>query len=193
MFTAKPYGQILGKGMTIFIIILLIGSGQGKDHRCRRPVTKNCNASESYIDGWKYTGWYYHTEIRACRPLYTPNGWHTCPENYDLPMAREMCEDLCAEPCMRSNGAPGICMYNDICTISYSQKPPTYKPCNSDKLNCCVKEPDSGMKFLFEITYGKNEVVYKTIRKDINDPGYRQEGYGYIYSLPYQINNKGKR
>ncbi|KAF0749798.1 Uncharacterized protein FWK35_00016104 [Aphis craccivora] len=110
------------------------------NHRCRRPVIQNCNASEYYIYSWKYTGWYYHTELKMCRPLYTPNERHTCKENYDLPMARQMCEDLCAEPCTRSNGAPGICMPKDICVIITRSS--IASSCGSDIFNCCLKATD---------------------------------------------------
>ncbi|XP_060845464.1 uncharacterized protein LOC132925053 [Rhopalosiphum padi] len=191
MFITKQY--ILSVWLMAFVVILLITSGQGKDHRCHRPVTKNCNASESYIEGWKFTGWYYHTELRACRPLYTPNGWHTCTENYELPIARQMCEDLCAEPCTRTNGAPGICMYNEICKMSYSVKPPIPNPCDSNRLTCCARGRDNDLTAFPGLVYENGQIVFRAILKNFYDPGYEQEGFTYIYFLPYSLNDESRR
>jgi len=58
---------------------------------------ENCDASESFVKGWKFTGWYYDTVMGACRPLYTKNGWYKCTENYKLPYSREACEELCGK------------------------------------------------------------------------------------------------
>ncbi|KAE9523952.1 hypothetical protein AGLY_015599 [Aphis glycines] len=186
MFAAKPY--ILDVlGMMIFIIT----DTQAKDDRCHRPVTENCNVSEYYIDGWKYTGWYYHTELKICRPLYTPNGWHTCKENYELPEAREMCEDLCAESCVMANGAQGICMSNEICKM-YNHKPPANKPCGRNQ-NCCAKVPDKGLLPFTGPVNDLGGIVQVVVRKKLTDPGYPRDAFSYIYFLPYHITEEGKR
>ncbi|KAE9533485.1 hypothetical protein AGLY_009123 [Aphis glycines] len=179
MFATKPY--ILGVvGMMMFIAVLTITDVQAKDDRCRRPVIQNCNASEFYINGWKFTGWYYHTELRMCRPLYTPNGLHTCKENYELPITRQMCDDLCAEPCTRTNGAPGICMPKDLCVITIrSLGPIPPSSCGSGMLNCCPKATDKELCTL--PINNKNGLVEEGVLK--------KKTYGdepdYKYYLPY--------
>ncbi|XP_025207416.1 uncharacterized protein LOC112603173 [Melanaphis sacchari] len=190
MSATKSY--IRGIGLMIFIVVLLIVGGQSKDHRCRRPVTENCNASEEYIDGWKFTGWYYHTEMRACRPLFTPNGWHTCTENFELPEAREMCEDLCAEKCVMSNGAQGVCMYKEICKM-YNVEPYAHKPCASESLTCCARLPDKGLLPYIGPMNEKAGVVQVGFRKKLSEPGYPRNKNGFVYFLPYHITNEGKR
>jgi len=48
-----------------------------------------------------------------------------------------------AEPCTRTNGAPGICMPKDLCVIiirSLGPIPPS--SCGSSVLNCCPKTTD---------------------------------------------------
>eukprot|EP00102_Acyrthosiphon_pisum_P025932 XP_016663142.1 PREDICTED: uncharacterized protein LOC107884795 [Acyrthosiphon pisum] len=185
MFITKTYVRGL------IMAILLIGAVQCKDHRCHRPVTKNCDASESYISGWKFTGWYFDTVMGSCRPLFTKNGWHICTENYDLPYTRESCENLCADPCTMTTGAPGICIYNEICMM-YNFKPPFYRPCKGNNLNCCPMIPDRDLKSFGGLQYERDGIVQVGVIRDIKNPAYPPDAYTYLYYLPSHFSKDGK-
>ncbi|XP_025207571.1 uncharacterized protein LOC112603279, partial [Melanaphis sacchari] len=134
------------RGLMVITVVLLINTALCKDHRCRRPVTENCNASESYINDWENTGWFYDPSLRACLPLYTPEGWHKCTENYDLPQSREICEGLCAEPCTLINGSMGVCMAKRICNVELYNTIIFLDSCGSGSLRCCPHIPDSRLE-----------------------------------------------
>ncbi|CAI6358406.1 unnamed protein product [Macrosiphum euphorbiae] len=116
-----------------------------RDSRCHHPTTHNCNTSVYPILDWKLSGWFYHSMFKSCRPLYSLNGENVCPENQDLPKTREMCEDLCGESCILSNGATGICMFNQMCKIINNKPSAHPRPCGSYNVNCCPKVSDSNL------------------------------------------------
>ncbi|KAL5238267.1 hypothetical protein ACI65C_005677 [Semiaphis heraclei] len=186
MFTNNKYVR----GLMMVITVLLIGEVLGKGTKCHRPVIENCDASESFVPGWKFTGWYYDMVMGACRPLYTKNGWYLCTENYNLPFTREACEEICADLCSLINGAPGICMFNEICK-TYNKKPRNYTGCGSNSLNCCPKVPDKHLKSLGELK-GDRDGIVQIGAIGVTDPAYPPDVFSYIYFLPSSLNKDVK-
>jgi hypothetical protein len=97
-----------------------------------------------------------------------------------------------ADPCIKSNGAPGICMHNDICKIVYSQKPPTYKSCSSNNVNCCPKIPDRELIPTGGQVYTNGGIVETAIVRKRDESGYPPDLYSYIFYLPKRPKNDSR-
>lgn len=194
------------RGLMTIVVVLLIGAVQATNHprvvkqsagntikvlnekgpRCHHPTTHNCNTSVYPILDWELSSWFYHSVFKACRPLYSAKGVHVCTENQDLPKTREICEDLCGEPCLMSNGSTGICMFKEMCKIMNNNPTANPRPCGSYGVNCCPKVSESSL-----IPYGDNSKdshLFGQIGNRINAADQPSESSKkstlYVYSFP---------
>lgn len=90
-----------------------------------------------------------------------------------------------------TTGAPGICMFNEICKM-YNHKPPNYKTCGNDNLNCCPKIPDRHLKSFGGPHDGRDGIVEVGVVKNIHDPQYPPDAFSYIFFLPSHFSKDGK-
>ncbi|XP_060864317.1 uncharacterized protein LOC132940611 [Metopolophium dirhodum] len=171
----------------MIVAVLLISTCQGIDQLlCQRPnTTKECYASETYVDGWINTGWYYESNLKVCLPFYTRDGWHFCTQNYNVPTTREACEFLCAQECkMIYNGATGVCMHREICQITYHDIKYYYAPssCGNRLLNCCPLISDKRLHQYSDPKKDPDGILISARLKN-NRPSDAQPVY-YSYYLP---------
>ncbi|XP_025200434.1 uncharacterized protein LOC112598247 [Melanaphis sacchari] len=205
------------RGLTTIVVVLLIGAVQSinpprtvgghgrqsagnaikvsdtKGPQCHHPLIKNCDTSVYPILDWEISGWFYHSMFKSCRPMYSPNGVHICNENRDIPNTREMCEDLCGESCIMSNGSTGICMFNQMCNI-VNDKPSAHpRPCGSYNVNCCPKVSDSNLVPFEDPSANNNGNADPENRVQLADQSSSRNGTLYVYRLPNRPRAETKR
>ncbi|XP_022162330.1 uncharacterized protein LOC111028100 [Myzus persicae] len=196
------------RGLMTIVVVLLIGQAvqaannqremntivnpvkvsNAKGPRCHHPTTHNCNTSVYPILDWELSGWFYHSMFKSCRPLYSAKGGNVCIENEDLPTTREMCEDLCGESCVMSNGSTGICMFNQMCKIINNKPSAHPRPCGSYNVNCCPKVSDSNLVPYIDSS-GNGDLGN---RINAADQSSSQTGTLYVYRLPNTPFMEGK-
>ncbi|XP_026816790.1 uncharacterized protein LOC113556186 [Rhopalosiphum maidis] len=195
------------RGLMTIVVVLVIGAvqatnhprtvGQGKQSganaikvvsndkgpRCHHPLINNCDTSVYPILDWELSGWFYHAMFKSCRPMYSPKGVHICTENQDLPKTREMCEDLCGESCLMSNGSTGICTFHQICKIVNDKATAHPRPCGSYNVNCCPKVTDDNLVPFVDPSQNSNGNGELDNRIS-TDQSSSRNGTLYIYRLP---------
>jgi len=196
------------RGLMTIAVVMLIGAvqatnhprtlGQGKQSganaikvvsndkgpRCHHPLINNCDTSVYSILNWEISGWFYHAMFKSCRPMYSPNGVHICTENQDLPKTREMCEDLCGESCLMSNGSTGICTFHQICKIVNDKASAHPRPCGSYNVNCCPKVTDDSLVPFVDPSQNSNGNSELDNRIHFTDQSSSRNGTLYIYRIP---------
>ncbi|XP_050438630.1 uncharacterized protein LOC126844461 [Adelges cooleyi] len=134
--------------MTTAAVLIAVQAGQNnhyfaispnKDSRCHVPKITGCNASLYPIMDYQVAAWFFHPPFKSCRPLYTAGGVHNCPFNTNLPVSKEMCERICAEPCTMDDGSQGICMLDEYCKIKPNKSSAHPRPCQVYNVKCCPK------------------------------------------------------
>jgi len=90
-----------------------------------------------------------------------------------------------------TTGAPGICIYNEICKM-YNFKPPSYRPCNGNNLNCCPMIPDRDLISFGGLQDERNGIIEVGAVRDTKNPAHPPDAFTYFFFLPSHFSKDGK-
>lgn len=96
-----------------------------------------------------------------------------------------------ADPCTMTTGAPGICIFNEICKM-FNHRPPNHNSCNGANLNCCPKIPDRHLKSLGGLHNERDGIVEVGVHNSLRDQEYPPDAFTYLYFLPSHFSKDGK-